>query len=97
MCFDALNITEAAANKWNHETFASDSDLVRSFLKCSSTRLRLFENGVFNKDRMVRQYGGKMYKERVDKCIDDNPIGQPTVDRSVQNVYKCVWKVFESI
>lgn len=44
----------------------------------------------FNKDRMVKQFGGEPVRTRVEKCIDDNPFGDPTVDKSVQKVMNCL-------
>lgn len=46
--------------------------------------------GSFNKDRMVKQFGGETVRVRVEKCIDNNPIGDPTVDKSVQKVMNCL-------
>lgn len=50
------------------------------------------ENGIgaFHKDRMVKQFGGETVRARVEKCIDDNPIGEPTVDKSIQKVMNCL-------
>lgn len=48
------------------------------------------ENRGFNKDRMVKQFGGETVRTIVEKCIDKNPFGDPTVDKSVQKVISCL-------
>jgi len=42
----------------------------------------------FNKDRLVKQFGGEAVRERVLNCIDDNTSGD-TVNKWVQRVMNC--------
>ncbi len=93
-CLSTLGITRETFKQtdWG---LHSDSDLVRSMIKCMIKDFGLFDenlNGIggFNKDRMVKQFGGETVRERVEKCIDNNPIEASTVDKSVQNVMKCL-------
>lgn len=48
------------------------------------------ETSGFNKERMVKQFGGETARLTVENCIDNNPIGDPTIDKSVQKVMTCL-------
>lgn len=76
-------------------SLTADSHINRSMIKCIVKDFGLFEenengNGAFNKGRMVKQLGGEEVRARVEKCIDGNSIGEPTVDESVQKVMMCL-------
>lgn len=93
-CLSTLRISTETFRKTNWN-LRGDNDLVRSMIKCIMTNFGLFdesqnETGSFNIDRMVKQLGGEAIRARVEKCIDGNPIGEPTVDESVQKVMNCL-------
>lgn len=50
----------------------------------------IFENSTgFNRDRLVKQFGGESVRTRVEKCVDDNNQSDEIVDKIVQRVMNC--------
>lgn len=76
-------------------SLTADDDSIRSMVKCIVKDIGLYDEiQGFNKDRLVIQFGGESVRGSVNKCVHDNPIGTPTVDKSIQNVMKCLDELF---
>lgn len=72
-------------------TLDSSDPVVQATIKCVVEDFGLFDeiNG-FNRDRVVKQFGGETGRAIVERCIDSNPVGVSTVFKSVQNVMYCL-------
>ncbi|XP_037041448.1 uncharacterized protein LOC119078087 [Bradysia coprophila] len=72
-------------------TLNSTDPLVQTTIKCVVEDFGLFdETNGFNRDRVVKQFGGEAVRTKVETCITNNPIGTPNVSQSVQNVMYCL-------
>ncbi|KAG4078793.1 hypothetical protein HA402_015383 [Bradysia odoriphaga] len=89
-CLSTLAVTRDVfkETEWSVD---NDNPVVQATIKCVVKDFGLFdETKGFNRDRMVKQFGGEALRTRVEKCIDKYPIGVPTVDHSVQSVMNCL-------
>ncbi|KAJ6643732.1 General odorant-binding protein 99b [Pseudolycoriella hygida] len=88
-CLTTLHVSRETFKSTNWNLHA-DNDLVRSMIKCIVADFGLFDDSTgFHKNRMVKQFGGETVRVKVEKCIQDNPNGEPTVDKSVQKI-RCI-------
>lgn len=89
-CLAAQGTTKETFEKTDW-TVDSEDPLVQTTIKCVVTDFGVFDETTgFNKDRMVKQFGGEALRERVEKCIDKYPVGVPTMGHSVQSVMTCL-------
>lgn len=89
-CLTTLKVSREAFKNTDWGA-ASDDPVVGKTIKCLVTEFGLFdETNGFNRNRMVKQFGGEAFRTRVERCIDRFVIGVPTVNHSVQSVMNCL-------
>lgn len=89
LCLTTLGISRKTFKNtdWN---LRGDNDLVRSMVKCMVIDFGLFDETTgFNKDRLVKQFGGETVRVRVERCVDNNNKNGDTVERWIHKVMNC--------
>ncbi len=72
-----------------------DADVLKTVTKCMVRDMGFLDEGedgtgVFNKERLMKQFGVEESRATVDKCVDENPIDKTNIDKSVYTVMHCL-------